>query len=424
MDSQLAYSRLRVPELRHLLSQRGLETEGLKSALLLRLQMHDNVGTAASKLAALEATCSGDGAPEEVKHGSVLELQQDDDARGALAGTNGNNAVAVSGAHGDKTEIASVVNGALPTQQPPLIRKRPTATKSAPAKAAAAAAALSSTDSLVPDLTEDERALQGLLEFAVYSGFSTPGQQAPLSLKYKDFISSAYSTLFAGEMSAKAAGASGSSALLTTATSVAVQPLALGALIKAQQPPPVPRLLSKSAPVVSSTPPSAVLKSPPPPQMIPAPSAAAAVRGASSKIRPQAVVKTVAGATVKPAGIPGSLRATEVPGAAVPRKRPSEAPDILAGGDILRRKSEQVVDAHIAVGRLFSRRQALAAQLEAAREAAERKSAECEKMREHLGAMLAAEETCRERLQARTLLRMGCWQASFVVASSSPELNA
>jgi len=109
----------------------------------------------------------------------------------------------------------------------------------------------------------------------------------------------------------------------------------------------------------------------------------------------------------------------EVTQADVPRKRAAEAPDILNGGDILRRKSQQMVDAHIAVGRLVAQRAALVAQLEAVREASERKAAECKKMREQLATLHEAEEKCRERLQSRTDLRVGCWQATIAVASSA-----
>lgn len=284
--------------------------------------------------------------------------------------------------------------------------------KSAPAKAAATAAAMSSGAPDTAGLSDDEKTLRDLLELTVNSGIHIAGHAAPMCFKYEKFITSVHASLLAP---AEATTSASSPSVPVKSKTAAAQSGA--ALMKPPSALP-PRLLSKSAPTVGiaePVPTPTAVMSPPPPPMIPAPSAA--LRGASSKVPPHAVAKSVAGSSAKVAAIAGTVAN---PGDTTARKRPpSEASDVLAGGERLRRKSEQVVEAHIAIGRLSARKQALVAQLESVKEAAERKSAECKRMREHLGSLRAAEDACRDRLYARAQLRMGCWQAALLASSSA-----
>jgi len=455
MVSSWSYSSLRVPELQRLCEQRGLVAEGFKQLLVQRLEEQDNHrGLEAQAFAQAFVSRQQAGsllpsvplpaAPAPLLHppgiqGDVVELnkaahfkaqpppqvpwrkpvpgQFDQPASGLVAaqGAAQEELHTLNGTMPHGTQVKSSSAGHLKKSWTSAVPRRPTAVKSMPAVAAAAAAVVSKEPQKGPatELTEDERILRGMLEFFVCSDIERVKRQAPLPVKYRDFIVSSFEVLqhkncvhedgaalphvSAGELQQIACRSSGER-LSSPSDWMPPQQLSAEAVMPPQ--------LLEAATASPSQQQQRVTQLPPSPA-----TAAATTTPASFKS---------AGVHTQSVPTPGEKEAT-ITQISMPRKRALDAKGTGGQtGDLretsLRRKAEKVVDAQVALAQLLVQRDALAAQVRVVSQAIDQKAAETRRMREQLRQLSLEEDKQRSSLQGKVQMRTDAWQKALGVS--------
>lgn len=270
-----------------------------------------------------------------------------------------------------------------PTTPSQTAKARPMAFKSIAAHASQQKVAGATS---IPDLSDDERTLRGLLQFFVCSDVQRQMNETPLSVKYHDFVHMAHE-------------------VLQKKADPPVLPLVRAAV-------PVKSTANVSGKPVKELPPAKATSLQMSPRSIatslhkeqPVPCTLPLQSGDKKPLQQEAEISESRKRSVPTEGDGNFARAE------VMRRKAEQG---SARAEALRRKAEQVLDAQMTMDRLWARREALAAQMEEVRLAKEAKTGERRRFAEQLRLLLDEEERLRERLRCKVRLRMDTWSASY-----------